>query len=142
MNQNKSDWKEPIFKRCYCILFSSSYDNLADVVIFFNQSLVYFYTLVHHFKQIWSNIVSPFKFVPYKKGLVNLTSYLQVNSKLLFTSHNTCTLTLQKIHQNKGDVCKKINIIALMVALLPYVVWFWTTAQWLSLLVSTTDIFL
>ena len=29
--------------------------------------------------------------------------------------------------QVKGDVCKKINILAQMVANLPYEVWFWTT---------------
>ena len=36
-------------------------------MILFNLSLNHVYTFVHHFVQIWSNIVSPFKVVQYKK---------------------------------------------------------------------------
>ena len=41
-----------IFIKYYCILFSSSHDNLANFVIFFNQLLINFYTFVHHSVQI------------------------------------------------------------------------------------------
>ena len=40
-----------------------------NVKIFFNQSLIYFYTFVHYLEQIWSNIVSPFKVVQFKKDI-------------------------------------------------------------------------
>ena len=78
-----------IFMKCYCILFRSSHDDLANVMFFitnrwsifnkFNQ----YYTFVHFLVKIWSNICT---FVP--------LSPQQSNGYCV-----ACTVTLQEIQK-------------------------------------------
>ena len=91
------------YKMQYCILFSRINEPFVNVVTFLGQSLIYFFTFVHYFVQIRSNIVSPFKMCCKKSFLFNFfkAKHSSLQRTFLYI-YKDLQFTLVRLYYNVG----------------------------------------